>query len=98
MPEYKMFSIYLNERLKEKGITIPALAKELGYVTLIHVPRWFDGRGLPMARELAQLAKVLDADPVVLGVGWLISQAPELEEVMQREVLAGREQKLPGAA
>lgn len=96
MTKHKMFSTYLNERLTEKGTTIPILAKELGYVTLIHVPSWFKGTSLPPASILSRLAELLDADPVVLSTAWLISQAPELKEVMQREVLAGRNQKLPG--
>ncbi len=95
MLQFEMFSTYLNDLLKVKGVSIPALAKELGYNTLMVVPTWFRGSSLPPASALPGLAKALDADPVVLGIGWLISQAPELEDVFQREVLARREEKLP---
>src|SRR5262245_541707 len=96
MITHQMFLIYLNERLQAKGITIPELSKKLNYRTLIHVPHWFKGTGLPSASELGNLAELLEADPVVLSIGWLISQAPDLEEVMRREVLAGRAEKIPG--
>jgi hypothetical protein len=96
MTQHKMFSIYLSERLKAKGMTVPELSKKLGYKALMHVPHWFKGTGLPRAYELRPLADLLGADPVVLSIAWLISQAPDLEDVMQREVLDGRAQRLPG--
>jgi hypothetical protein len=94
MTKYKTFSTYLTERLNATGMTIPELSKQLGYKALIHVPHWFKGSSLPPVYQLRRLAELLEADPVVLSIRWLISQAPDLEEVMEREVLAARRQNL----
>ncbi len=95
MTDYKMFSTYLTEKLEASDLTVPELSKKLGYKILIHVPHWFSGTALPPVYELRGLAELLDADPVVLSIGWLVSQAPDLEDVLRREVLLGRQEKLP---
>lgn len=95
MQEYNMFAEYLNGRLEAKGMTISEFSKLVGYVALMHVPRWFRGEALPMASDLKKIADVLDADPVVVAAGWIISQCPDLDDVVRREVLNDRTEKLP---
>lgn len=96
MSHYPVFAAYLAQRLNAKSATISDLSKELGYRTSLTLSRWFEGKALPSADDLFPLAMSLGADPVVLGVGWLIAQAPDLADIMDEEVLAHRQEKLPG--
>ena len=64
MTDYRMFSTYLTEKLNAKGTTVPELSKKLGYKTLIHVPHWFKGTGLPPASVLRQLTELPVASTV----------------------------------
>ena len=96
MSQHAVFAAFLAQRLNAKGMSVNDLAKELCPKAALKLRRWFEGSSLPSAKELYPLSRALDADQVVLSVGWLIAQAPELTDVMDEEVLVGRQQKLPG--
>jgi hypothetical protein len=90
-----IFSLYLQERMETAQLDVPALARKLNYRTIYTVRAWFEGRRLPAASQLHELAMAISADPIVLCSAWLIAACPELEDVLRREVLSGREQAVP---
>ena len=87
MRSYTFFSVYLQRHLMRTGITINELAEGLGFKTTVSVQLWLRGQALPSSFLLPLLPEVLGVDPVEVWVGWLISECPELDEVLQERVL-----------
>jgi transcriptional regulator with XRE-family HTH domain len=87
--------MFLTKAMKKQKLDVLALAHEMGYRTLGAASRWCDGSSIPHAYQLAQLATVLDEDPVTVSVTWLAAQCRELEEVLNNEVLIPRGSNLP---
>jgi hypothetical protein len=90
-----LFSLYLQRNLFRGELTAAQLAYRLGYKTIVPVEMWLRGETLPPSAFLSGLADALGLDPVEVSIGWLIAKCPELEEVLQDEVLEPRGNDFP---
>jgi hypothetical protein len=90
-----LFYNHLRDLMANRKVSADHLQHELNYRTPITVRSWLDGRSRPALWELPAMARVLDADPVELIVGWVIDQLPEMEAIFRIEVLEPRGSTFP---
>jgi hypothetical protein len=86
---------HLINLIDESVVSAQMLSDHLGYKYPLVVRGWLEGVGRPSIGQLKRIADFLDADLIELMMGWMIEQAPELEEVAWAEVLSPRGSKFP---
>jgi len=84
MRDHTLFCTYLNDLLWQRRLSPEHLADRLGHANPTEVRSWLNGWSTPRIEYLRSLAAALDADPVVMTLGWLVDGNPEHEEAIRR--------------
>jgi hypothetical protein len=84
--DHLLLSNFLQDIVSARRITPEHIACELDHSNTTRVESWLAGWSAPRVDELADVARVLHVNPVVMTVGWLVDQHPDMERVLRAGV------------
>ena len=87
MRNHTLFNTYLHDLLWKRRLSAEELADRLGHADTTEVRSWLNGWSAPRVERLRDLAAALDADPVVMTLGWQIDADPAQEASIWRMAL-----------
>lgn len=84
--DHLLLSNFLQDIVSARRITPARIACELDHSSTVRVEAWLAGWSAPRVEELADVARVLHVNPVVMTAGWLVDQHPDMEGVLRAGV------------
>jgi hypothetical protein len=84
--DHLLLSNFLQDIVSARRITPEHIACELGHLNTVRVRSWLAGWSAPSVDELADIARVMRVDQVVMTAGWLVDRHPDMEGVLRASV------------
>ncbi|MNU65380.1 hypothetical protein D3C71_546710 [compost metagenome] len=84
--DHLLLSNFLQDIVSARRITPEHIAGELDHSNTAQVEAWLAGWSAPRVDELADVARVLHVNPVVMTAGWLVDQHPGMEGALRASV------------
>jgi len=97
LPPHTLMTTFLNDRLRERRITVEHLADLLQPIPEQEIRAWVSGSRSPKPTHLTSLAIALQLDPAELVAGWLIDNELVSDPVVRGALLDPIGSKFPSA-